>query len=241
MMNIHIITLLLGLLFQRTAPVDVQTTVHFKITSDKNIPSETIQQMKDSLESTYSFYQKDLYLSAYRRISVRFLGNKSRYESTLKYTLFEFASFTDNTIYIHADLFQEDAKKIQFVLSRVVVHALTSQISGCPRWLGAAYSMYVGNEVHTFDAFAGKSFYDFSDMDEEFNRATSISEMKSVYSGLGSTIQFLTEQYGERKVKLLFSQMKKGSSLEQAFQTLFGLSLDEVQESWQRSASSRRK
>ncbi len=241
MMIIKMVLLVLGFLFQKTAPVDVQTTVHFKVTTDKNIPSETVKQIQDSLEAKYSFYQKDLFISELRKINVRIVSSKARFELVSKYPLFEFAIFSENTIFINAELTKEAQSKINNTISRVVVGALTTQVNGCPRWLGAAYSMYVGNEVHSFDAFSGKKFYDFSDMDEEYNRASSLTELKSVYSGLGSAIQFLTGQYGERKVKLLFSQLRKGQSLNQAFQTVFGQSLDDVQDAWQRSSSSKRK
>ena len=233
--------LFFGMLFQQTAPVTQQVSDHFKITYDNVLPAYLVKLVQDSLEAKFTLYRKALNITVSQKITVRLVAGEDRFNAEAKSPIFDDGIYSEGKIVLDGALADSGGSQFDYVISRVVVSAMTSQVGGCPRWFGLAYGLFVGNEVHRFDGFATTPMFDFSDLDEEFNRASSPRELKGVYSALGKTMQFLVAQYGERRVRSVFSQFKKGISIEEAFEQVFGSPIEDIQQAWRRSLETKQK
>lgn len=226
---------------QQTAPTGEQSSEHFKIKFDKTLTPATVKQVQDSLEARYALYQKELKIPTSGKISVRLVANSERFRIEAKGSVFDDGDYLGGVLLLSAGLVTTDAKKFHYVVVRTVVTAMTAQLNACPRWLGAAYGLYVGNEIQQFTQFSPRQMFAFSDIDEEFDRASKEREIKGVYSALGTTIQFLVGKFGERRVQQVFSQFNKGLTVEEAFERVFGENIEDLEREWQRTLSAKRK
>jgi hypothetical protein len=126
-------------------------------------------------------------------------------------------------IYIVATSPIREQENIHDVIARTVLTSMWGDVQTCPRWLAAAYALYVGNAIEQFDQPAAVDAYTFEDLSEEFLRANDEKEIKEVYAKLAATADYLVHRYGERKFKAFIMEFKKsGISVDEAIATSFG-------------------
>jgi hypothetical protein len=213
-------------------PYRTQLTAHFQIQYEKAIIANEIKEIGMMLEDKYSHFKNVFNISSVNRINVIVLNAVSRFKTESQSSIFDDGDFRSGKIYIVSPSGQNGQEKLRDAVTRVVAVACLEQISGCPQWLRDAYSLYVGNDLMKFGDPARFNIATFTDLGEDYNRASSIKDTKELYAKLALTIHFLVNRYGESKVELMLKNFKNGGSMEEVFSLTFNEKMADVEKIW---------
>ena len=208
------------------------TTAYFRIKYEKNVSTEEIQKLGELMEAQYTEMRNNLNITLSHRIDVFVFGSPRRFRSESKSKAFEDGDFQAGKIFLY---FSRDLEKKQFLkstISRVVSRSLLDEIHGCPEWLKEAYALYLSNELDRFGQPARVTMRSFADLSEDYFKAERDAEVRELYAKLSATAYFLVQHYGDHKVTEMFSMLKRGMSMEEAFETAFGESITEIEKAW---------
>ena len=227
------LTFLLGLLLAlQPLVLKTDTTEHFLIRHDRNIPAKFIRTLSSAMEAEYARTQKALGIPLTRRMTVVIYTSELRYKSESRSLAFDNGDATGGVIHLSYPALKANRDSWDGLIARTVAKAVTSQVVFCPPWLVDAYSLHAGNETNRFGDPAQVAIASFGDLFEEYNRAERPREVKEVYAKLGFTIEFLLARFGQKKVRELFAQFRSGKDLETIFTETFGEPVSATEQAW---------
>ena len=214
------------------------TTSYFRLKYEKNISLKDIQKIGSMLEKQYTASQKKLNLSLNQRVDVLVYNSPTRFQSEAQSRAFDDGAYRNGRIYLSMPVLAEREMGLQNVISRLVSRAILGEVKACPEWLAEAYGLYAGNELLRFGQPARFTVGSFSDLSEDYAHAEVQADVKEVYAKLAATANFLVSHYGEKKVNAIFTEFKRGESLEDAFEFGFGEKTKDVEKAWVKSLRS---
>ena len=214
------------------------TTATFRIRYDRTLNAPEIEKLGKLLEKTYGAYRSKFGLSDHRTIEVYALSSGNRVHTESRSRAFDDAVFRDGTIYLDARAVLRSDTAVHNPAARVVSESVLDALKGCPRWLIEVYGIHAGKEVDRFGSPARLSVSTFSDLNEDYLRAETANDLREINAKLAATARFLIDRYGEKKLEDLYSQFKRGVSLEDAFEATFGEKMSVIEKAWAASLRS---
>jgi hypothetical protein len=213
-------------------------TAHFRIKYEKAIPAKDVKTVGEILESKSNEFRKKLGITVSRRVDVYVFNSVRRFRSESKARAFDDGAFVKGKIFITSPSILERDQKLQNVLSRLAARSLLDELKFCPEWLAEAYGIYAGNELARFGQPARFNISSFADLGEDYLRAEREKDVKELYAKLASTIYFLVNRYGERKVDELLAEFKRSVSLQEAFESTFNEKIEVIEKAWAKALRS---
>ncbi len=216
------------------------STVHSKIHYENGISVKDIRELGVLLEEKYSHYKNIFGISSNTITEVSVFNSIGRFRTESQSRIFKDGDFKSGKIYIYYTHDQNQKDKLSDVVSRVTARAVLEKIPACPGWLTEAYSLYAGNDLARFGEPARFNIATFTDIGEDFNRASNTKDIKELYAKLAATIHFLVNRYGVSKVELMLRNFKNGGSIEEVFEISFNEKLPEIERAWIRALQTNR-
>jgi hypothetical protein len=214
------------------------TTATFRIRYDRTLTAAEIGKLGVLLERTYDAYRNKSGLSGHRTIDVFALSSGNRVQTESRSKAFDDAIFRDGKIYLDARAVLRSDTNVHNPAARVVSESVLDALKGCPRWLIEVYGIYAGKEIDRFGSPARLTVSTFSDLNEDYLRAETANDLKEMNAKLAATARFLVDRYGEKKFEALYSQLKRGPRLEEAFEAAFGEKMPVIEKAWAASLRS---
>ena len=146
--------------------------------------------------------------------------------------------FSDTAVVAH-DVRPEDIMRHE--LAHIVVRqAVKGPFGNLPAWLDEGTAMYAQSGLLSNEKRALESAVEDDDvlslraMSSASLGRTSVN-VSLFYGQSWSVVSFLIDQYGETKFADLFATFKEGSTVDKAFQQVYGFELDGLENAWRES------
>ena len=220
------------MLSMQVSTLRTHTTVHFKIQYEKSISINDIRELGAMLEDKYSHYRNVFGLSSGNVTIVNVYNSIGRFRAESKTKIFDDGDFKSGKIYFAYPSNPGNQERLANIAARVVARSILDKISACPEWLKESFSLYAGNDLSRFGDPARFNIATFTDLGEDYNRASDPKDIKELFAKLASTVHFLVNRYGESKVELMLKNFKNGGSIEEAFELTFNEKLPEIERAW---------
>jgi hypothetical protein len=146
--------------------------------------------------------------------------------------------FSDTAVVAH-DVRPEDVMRHE--LAHIVIRqAVKGPFDKLPAWLDEGTAMYaqsdlLSNEGRALDSAIEKDeVLSLRAMNSASIGRTSVN-VSLFYAQAWSTVSYLVDQQGDEKFADLFATFKEGSTVDKAFQSVYGFDLDGLENAWRKS------
>jgi hypothetical protein len=229
--------------FDWTSMTDGNLTIWYYAGSESDVRSllqtgvEGLVRMEELLGARVGFPVKVyLYASAEDMREAALSASVSPSEGVI--TLGEV--FFSDTAVVSADVVPEDV--LRHELAHIVIRqAVKGPFGNLPAWLDEGTATYAQSELFANEKRALESA--IADDDVLSLRSMSSGSFAHTSGGVSvfyaqswSVVSFLIDEYGEEKFAELFATFKEGSTVDKAFQQVYGFDLDGLENAWRESA-----
>jgi Peptidase MA superfamily len=196
---------------------------------------EGLQRMERLLATRVGFPVKVFLYDSAEDMQPAALSNESQDEGVI--TLGEV--FFSDTAVVSQDTHPEDVMRHE-IAHIVVRQAVKGPFGNLPAWLNEGTATYAQSELLSNEKHALSSAIESGDvlsvraMSSASLGHTSVN-VSLFYGQSWSLVSFLVDEYGEAKFGELFATFKAGSTVDKAFQKVYGFDLDGLENAWRES------